>query len=191
MQQQLDIVSMWCHDNGLVINANKTKLMHIRPIHLGTSDNLKIICRNFCAHVPSVSNSEIEKVQTYKYLGIIVDEHLKWHKHIDHVQSEIRRASYALRNLRYCSTDVVMKVVYHSLVESHLRFGITAWGTSTHCSRLQKSQSRLLKLLKNKDEYLSINSLYKLVTLTEFFDVYSFRRQVDHQHGTRWKSEGR
>ena len=55
MQQQLDIVSMWCHDNGLVINANKTKLMHIRPIHLGTSDNLKIIYQNFCPHVPSVS----------------------------------------------------------------------------------------------------------------------------------------
>ena len=182
---------MWCHDNGLIINANKTKVMHIRPTHLGNANNVKIVYRNFCTRLPSVSDCDIEQVKTYKYLGVIVDENLKWHKHIDNIQNKIRSASFALRHLRYCSTPEVLKVVYHSLVESHLRFGITAWGTSTHCSRLQRSQDKILKMLENKDEYLNINSLFKLITLTEFFNLQNFRQPITHQHGTRWSEEGR
>ena len=33
MQNQLDIATKWCHDNGLIINATKTKIMHIKPPH--------------------------------------------------------------------------------------------------------------------------------------------------------------
>ena len=34
MQKQINIATKWCHDNGLIINATKTKVMHIRPPHL-------------------------------------------------------------------------------------------------------------------------------------------------------------
>ena len=30
MQKQLNIASKWCHNNGLIINAQNTKLMHIK-----------------------------------------------------------------------------------------------------------------------------------------------------------------
>ena len=31
MQNELNIMTRWCHDNGLIINATKTKIMHFRP----------------------------------------------------------------------------------------------------------------------------------------------------------------
>ena len=33
MQNQFDTATKWCHDNGLIINASKTKLMHIKQTH--------------------------------------------------------------------------------------------------------------------------------------------------------------
>ena len=37
MQKNVDIIGRWCHDNGLMINISKTKLMHIRPKHLSST----------------------------------------------------------------------------------------------------------------------------------------------------------
>lgn len=34
MQIELNKITKWCHDRGLIINASKTKLMHFRPRHL-------------------------------------------------------------------------------------------------------------------------------------------------------------
>ena len=41
------------------------------------------------------------------------------------------------------------KLVYNSLVDSYLRYGITSWGTSAAClrDRLQAAQNRVLKSL--------------------------------------------
>lgn len=44
---------------------------------------------------------------------------------------------------------MVVRQAYFALVESHLRHGITAWGSSTSCYKLQNSQNQLLKILKN------------------------------------------
>ena len=42
MQKQLDIATRWSHDNGLIINANKTKLIHIKPPNIsGSSIEIK------------------------------------------------------------------------------------------------------------------------------------------------------
>ena len=189
MQSEFDIISKWCHDNGFVINAKKIKLMHIRPTHLGSSNIIKTYTKIFA--LQGVRDSDIELATRYKYLGITIDEHLKWHWHIDEIQKKLRCSSYALNQLRFCSSAVIMKMVYHSLVESHLRYGITAWGMSTHCSRLQKSQNRILKMFKNREVFLNINNLFIISTLNEFFSVVRYRVQVDHLHETRWKEDGR
>lgn len=45
MQEEFDKVSQWCHDHGLVINAEKTKLMHIRTPQQ-PQDTINIYFRN-------------------------------------------------------------------------------------------------------------------------------------------------
>ena len=47
MQEELNKISKWCHDYGIVINAEKTKIMHIRPRHM-QSNRLYVVYRNFC-----------------------------------------------------------------------------------------------------------------------------------------------
>lgn len=145
MQKELDVVTRWCHDSGLVINAAKTKLMHIRPRHFPQT-NIKLIFHNTeCLHKIKDNNNTpmdtcstyIELVSTYKYLGVHLDNHFKWKTHIDDLQKKLRKSSYALYHLSNCAPYYVLRQAYFSLVESYLRHGIAAWGNAKYCKHLQ------------------------------------------------------
>lgn len=162
MQKELNTITRWCHDNGLIINANKTKIMHIRPRHIQHTDVTLIFHNTDCLHNTFTNNNipindkcstKIELVTTYKYLGVHLDENFKWKIHIDKLQKKLRQSMFALYNLSKCSPHNVLKQAYFSLAESYLRHGITAWGTASHCRTLQLTQNRILKLLQKNQKY--------------------------------------
>lgn len=159
MQNELNIMTRWCHDNGLIINATKTKIMHFRPRHIPRTNFTPTFHDTQCLHRTSINHinaddtctTKIEHVETYKYLGVYVDELFKWKTHTDILHKKLRQSAYALYHLSNCSPYNVLRQAYFSLAESYLRHGITAWGTATYCRTLQQAQNRLLKLLyKNK-----------------------------------------
>lgn len=228
MQHQLDTAVRWCHDHGLIINASKTKLMHIKPPHFRYV-NIKLIFHSTeCLHKNKLSafnynidqcSTTIEIVNTFKYLGVHVDQNFKWKTHIEEVRKKLRKAAYMLHHLSYCSNNMVMRQAYFSLAESHIRHGITAWGYSTYCEKLQKSQNQLLKTLKSYNinidhsitstndnrlqntplnsniardlRILSVNSIYKTTLAIEFFNDTRFLQKIDHNYQTRRNVEGR
>lgn len=170
MQEELNTLTKWCHDRGLIINAAKTKLMHFRPRHIPRTNIKPTFHNTECLHrtynnnnTPSndTCSTEIEYVDTYKYLGIHLDEHFKWKTHTDILHKKLRRSSYALYHLGNCAPYSVLRQAYFSLAESYLRHGITAWGTATYCKALQLTQTRLLKLLnKNQHKNPQQNTVY-------------------------------
>lgn len=155
IQKEFNIMTRWCHDNGLVINATKTKIMHFRPRHIARTNITPIFHNTECLHRTCTTNNitndscseRIELVETYKYLGVHLDEHFKWKVHIDILHKKLRQTSYALYHLGNCSPYKVLRQAYFSLAESYLRHGITAWGTATYCRELQTAQDRILKRL--------------------------------------------
>lgn len=176
MQNELYNITKWCHDNGLIINANKTKLMHIKQPHIPTCDiNIKFH-NNDCLHKKQLSTTFandtcdkiIEVVGTYKYLGVMVDHNFNWKEHILNLNKKLRKVSYVLYHLNNCAPIHVTKQAYYSLAESYIRHGITAYGNSSHCNTLQKSQDRLIKILmKNKSANSPRNHLQYASTLTQ------------------------
>ena len=99
MQDQLNTAEKWCHDNGLVITATKIKITH-----LSNSDILIKFHNNECLH-KGAKNSNlnddtcstvIEQVETYKYLGVYVDNTFKWKAHITSSKETLKICAYAL-----------------------------------------------------------------------------------------------
>lgn len=170
MQNELNIVTRWCHDNGLIINATKTKLMHIKAPHLVNHEINLIFHNNQCLHnskphTVNMCNVLIEKVKTFKYLGVYVDDNFKWLSHIQNLRKKLRKTAYSLFHLSNCSPFDVLKQAYFSLTESYMRHGITAWGSSTYCKSLQQTQNQILKiLLKNLNNNQQIQ--HRLTTVT-------------------------
>lgn len=217
MQKELNAINRWCHDSGLIINANKTKIMHFRARHMPQSDISITYHETDCIHKTNINNTpindacktNIEIVNTYKYLGLHLDIHFKWKTHIEALQNKLRSTAYALYHLSNCSPTNILRQVYFSLGESYLRHGITAWGTATFCRDLQGTQNRLIKLLyKNNQQtttlqnqninniykelnIMNVKNIYKSTIINEFYNDTDLLKPIQHQQNTRRKAQGR
>ena len=56
-----------------------------------------------------------------KYLGVFVDEHLYWNKQLGHVIAKLNQGTGMISKLRHSINLNILKIVYQSLVGSHLR----------------------------------------------------------------------
>ena len=201
MQHICDKISSWIHDNGLVVNVEKTKVMHVVPPHLVIPTThieiwyTKNICSTGNINAGNIT-SKLEVVTTIKYLGVTVDSNLKWKIHIENVQKKLRQVGYTFYHLKNTCQRSVLKQVYHALAEPYIRHGITAWGASEQRKHLQKSQDKLLKLLTAKNgggeiRILNVENIFKSTVLNTYYNEMTYRQKIDHSHDTRRKMEGK
>lgn len=153
MQEDLNRIAIWSHDNDLVINTKKSKVMEIfsrsiehTPIKLYLHDH-NCLHRNFdkttCSCMP------LEQVAEYKYLGLHIDQYFKFDKHIIKVNSKLRKVVYQLYQINALVPADIKLTIYHALVESILRYGITVWGGTSTCYKeaLQATQNKIIKMI--------------------------------------------
>ena len=76
-------------------------------------------------------------MNSVKYLGVILDEQLYRNIQLAHVTAKLNQGIGILSKLR-CSTNLnILKIVYHSLVGSHLHYRAQLWG-QTNAENLNK-----------------------------------------------------
>ena len=97
MSSQTKIICEWLITNRLTINAKKTKYMilHRRrdPKFLKKVKKFRLNVNNYC----------IKQVSEFKYLGVLLDNKLNWHKHIETLCSKVSKASGVLYRLKKLS----------------------------------------------------------------------------------------
>ena len=192
LQSEMQSIGRWCHDHGLILNISKTKILHIRPKNLSRLEG-PVNYEDPCPKTSPSSSQEIAIVSCFKYLGVFVDEYLTWYNHVEYVQRKLRTAVYVMRSICFLNNKSILKSVYHALGESHLRYGITAWGSSKKCNELQKTHDTLLRILKKRQiegTFLKINKIYKICLFNEFSTETNYRRPLDHTHNTRGRAAG-
>ena len=97
--------------------------------------------------------SDIERVRTFCYLGVTLDEHLSWKEHVSKVFTKVNKRLGLLGRIRSCLTLKAAKYVYNCLVLPVLCYTDTAWGElSVECkSRLQRLQNRAARIIVRRD----------------------------------------
>lgn len=144
----------WFSFKGLTINISKTGFL---PFHLAKDrevEKIRIICHgaDCVPNTCSVSCPEITKLASAKYLGIWFDSNLKWHSHLKYINSSGRaflRQMFFLRNV--CPQNVLI-LLYRSLFESRISYGISIWGGTyaTHLQPLIVTQKFILRTIARK-----------------------------------------
>lgn len=123
----------------------------------------------------TVRGEPLERVDTYKYLGLIFDSKLSWKPHIDLIKSKIRPFLALLRRTSYLLPASVKLSVYYAHIHSHLVHLASVWGStgSTRLSQLQRLQDRALKYIfwrersETFDPYRAFNIL-KVAQLVQY-----------------------
>ena len=115
-----------------------------------------------------VENSKIQQVPCCKYLGVIIDEDLKWIKHIELVYNKLVKFIGIFYKLRSKLPAWCLRTIYYSYVHPHLLYGIEVYANthSTYLDKIIKLNNKLLRILQNKDTtccnfdlYLMYNTL--------------------------------
>ena len=126
--QELIRISTWLATNKLMLNISKTNYIIFTSKGKSYNKNVSNI---------KIDGNNIQQVNKTKFLGIIIEEHLNWAMHISHLCNIIARNVGILQKLRYFIPTYVLKILYHSLVLSHLQYCTLLWANSYH-SHLHK-----------------------------------------------------
>ena len=78
------------------------------------------------------------------FLGIYIDDKLDWGEHIQHISTKISSGAYAINKSKRLLSLENLKLMYYSLVHSHLNYGAILWGAAYHyrLNKLEKLQKR-------------------------------------------------
>ena len=88
-----------------------------------------------------------ENDDSIKFLGLHLDEHLTWSKTIEAITSKISKSLFVINRVKYVLPHYALKTLYFSLVQSHLQYGIQAWGNATTINKLTVLQKRAIRII--------------------------------------------
>ncbi len=129
---EVERLTSWCQDNCLSLNVSKTKELIV--------DFRK---RQQQPYTPlMISGTPVERVSSFKYLGVNISEDLTWTTHIQTQVKKARQRLYHLRQLRkFRVSPAILKTFYSGAIESVLTQCISVWyGNSSNqdCKALQR-----------------------------------------------------
>ncbi len=89
-----------------------------------------------------ISGTPVERVSSFKYLGVNISEDLTWTAHIQTQVKKARQRQYHLRKLRkFKVSPAILKTFYSGAIESVLTPCISVWygnGSNQDCKALQR-----------------------------------------------------
>ena len=162
----------WCDNNFLELNVTKTKelIMDFR--------------RNKNTVDPIVIKGEpVEMVDTYKYLGTIIDNQLDWSPNVDAVCKRANQRLFFLRKLRQFRVNPeILHLFYQATIQSVASFNQLCY----HSSVKKGDRERLEKVVKRAGAIIGsdlqpLSARYPSVALRKMSKIRSDDRHPLHQ----------
>lgn len=142
MNAELVCFTEWLRLKKLQLNVSKTKCMLVTTRR--TNENSRRV---------QIDGEEIERVETIKYLGVMLDEKLNFNEHIDYtIRKAARKFGVLCRISRYLTTEAKINV-YTSLIAPHFDYcaSILFLATRQQLKRMQILQSKVMRLILKCD----------------------------------------
>ena len=118
LQKDVNTFACWVDNNDLTLNASKCKYMIISK-----RKSRAVPCQTMMLH-----NQPMERVLSYKYLGVLICNDLSWSPHIDKITSKTRQLIGILyrRFYKWSSSSALLQL-YLSLIRPHLEYAVQVW----------------------------------------------------------------
>lgn len=140
----------------MILNALKTNYM----VFSSSFDKI-----DFPHEIELSNNLVIRRVATFKYLGLIIDEHCRWFEQLHGLERKLAPANGILWKLRNVLPRNSKKLVYETLFQSHLNYMSAVWGLASFKSIAN------VQILQNR----ALRNVYDLPYRTHRIDMYAHK----------------
>ena len=114
--------------NQLHINVSKCCFIHFKP-DLSRSKQTCARARPYDRECKLfLNNQQLMKVQSAKFLGVIIDEALTWEAHIDYLAEKLNTCIVMIKRVKSSIPKTEYLKIYNALFMSHLSYCISCWG---------------------------------------------------------------
>ena len=163
LNKELNKINDWLKINKLTLNINKTKCMIFHTHQKST----KYITKPKL----SIDNVELEFVDEFNFLGILIDKHMTWKSHVTVIAKKLTKTIGIMSRLRNTLPYYSLKTIYNSLILPYLNNGLFIWGWQS--SKLFSLQKRAIRIIANLG-YLSHTTLaFKKLNILKLPDLCS------------------
>ena len=162
VNKDLKLLVKWLNANKISLNASKTELILFRS----KSRNVKISELKI-----KINGKKLYPTSSVKYLGVHLDEHLTWDKHINELSIKLRRANGALSKLRHIMPRKITLNTYFAIFHSHMKYGCQVWGQSYKVNRIFLLQKTALRIISFSQFQSPSSPLFKQVNILKLNDL--------------------
>ena len=180
----------WFDSFGLSLNIKKTNYISF-SITKKNRPNYDYL------NIDEDDQYRVKEVTHTRYLGIIIDQNLKWHEHstrVTQITKLLIHKFYVLREM--CGVKLLLSL-YRALFESILTYGILVWGGTykNALHSLEIIQKSILKIIFKKHRLypshllfskniLNVRCLY-ILAVAKFMINYESKPLIKHNLGKR------
>jgi len=165
LNRDLENISLWLKVNKLSLNIKKT--------HYMLFTNKKIREQN----IPLViDNQTIEEVEKTKFLGVFIDNKLKWKHHVNSVSGKISKGMGMLIKARnYLNRDGLV-TLYNAFIYPYLTYCNHVWGNThqNHLNMLSVLQNKIVRIIAGVKPRQSCDPLYKKLGIMKLNDINTY-----------------
>ena len=109
--------------------------------------------------VIQINEQIIDKVNNFNFLGLKINDRLDWTSHLNDLSRKLSRNIGILRRLRCQLPFNVLKMLYYSLIHSHLTYMILIWGENNQ--EILKKQKQAIRIIHSKHFLSHTEHLFK------------------------------
>ena len=154
-------IAEWFIANQLSLNTDKTYYQVYSNKKIPITLSLQL------------SRSDIKRVKTVKYLGMFIDDDMKWNTHINKLYTVLCRNVGMINRLKYFLNTSHLLLLYNSLFLSHVNYCCFIFCNtySSHISKIEKLQKRLVRLIDGQSRLAHSTPIFKKLKLLKLRDI--------------------
>ena len=171
--------------NQLHINMGKSVYMHFGP-NLNFSERMTCArVRQYGSHnIIKIASQKLKKVDRVKFLGVIIDEDLKWEPHIQHLIKKLNSSIVMIKRIiKFIPKSEYMKI-YNALFKSHLSYCISSWGAvpGYKLKSLFAIQKRCIRLLFGSEYSYDHSGYYETCARERTYTDHMSKKDYSQEH---------
>ena len=160
INDELKKFNSWFRSNKLSLNISKTNYV----IFHATKKTVLNVDLN-------LNGVRIERVKSFKFLGLLINENINWNDHIKSISIKISRAVGILNKLKFYLPQTILLTLYFALIHSHFNNHLLLWGNT--CDTIHKLQKKAVRIISREPQLSHSSPLFKTLKIIQIPDLYN------------------